>query len=62
MTRSKYPSSSSEDVGVYALMTSSSLTLQHSTCIMVLQSSGHCEEDQGIDIPEKSLQAQSRWP
>ncbi len=30
MTRSKYPSSSSEEVGVYALMTSSSLTLQNS--------------------------------
>ena len=28
MTRSKYPSSSSEEVGVYALMTSSSLILQ----------------------------------
>ena len=28
MTRSKYPSSSSEDVGVYALMTSSPLNLQ----------------------------------
>ena len=55
MTRSKYPSSSSEDVGVYALMTSSSLTLQCDTGITTFRK-GHCnKQSQGTlpKLPEK---------